>query len=274
MKLIDICVNLQNNQFQNDIGAIVERALQHDVGGMLLTATSVECVGKLLPWCESGTRYCTAGVHPHDAASLQPEWLDQLVHWLQHDAIRAVGETGLDFNRNYSPRAVQIDVFDAQIRLAQVHGLPLFVHDRDSGGEVLRRLRLAERDRALPPVVIHCFTGTRAELAAYLEADFYVGITGWVCDARRGKELRRVVSDIPLDRLLIETDAPFLRPHTVPETWHQSHGLPAKHKRRNEPALLPYVLQTIAEHRLEPMDLIARATTDNAQRLFGFELEH
>lgn len=270
--IVDIGVNLLSRQFQSDQDAVIERARAAGVGGMLITATDLNSTKSAIARCSSPDLFCTAGIHPHNAGSAgsaNEDWLQQLASLAQSPVVRAVGETGLDFNRNYSPVDIQIDFFRRQIELAQQINKPLFVHDRDSDGEVFKQLQLAG---SLPPVVIHCFTGNAVELDRYLAADYYIGITGWITDPRRGATLAELVTKIPLHRLLIETDAPFLRPHNTPTTFISEHNLPAKRKRRNEPALLPYVLDMIASHRPEAKTEIAAATTANASRLFGFSL--
>ena len=172
-------------------------------------------------------------------------------------AVRALGETGLDFNRNYSPKPAQLAAFEAQLELACEIELPLFVHDRDASTEV-HRLLARYRDR-LAGVVVHCFTADGAALDAYLDIECHIGITGWVCDTRRGGALRALVPRIPTELLLVETDAPFLRPHNAPK----ARG------RRNTPALLPYVIATLAELRGVEPESLAATTTQNARHLFG-----
>lgn len=265
--LIDICVNLLNGQFREDTEAIIARAAAAGVARFVITGTDLDSSRRALEWCTHGRR-ATAGVHPHDAGDLPADWLEQLHAIASDERVCAVGETGLDFNRNYTPQAAQRAVFDAQIELAQALGRPLFVHDRESNGEVLQRLLAASQRAPLPPVVIHCFTGTADELDAYLEAGFYIGITGWICDERRGDQLRGLVPRIPLERLLLETDAPFLRPHNAPPDFADRHGLSGRHRKRNEPALLPSVLAGVAACRDEPESVIAAATTRNAETLF------
>lgn len=178
----------------------------------------------------------------------------------------AVGECGLDFNRNFSTQEEQIRAFQAQIEVAIEVSKPLFVHDRESQGQVLKMLTKTN----LPPTVIHCFTGSENDLRGYLEAGFYIGITGWICDEKRGEDLRTMVKQIPLDKLLVETDAPFLRPQNAPSDFVSNHGIAAKWKKRNEPALLAWVVEEIAKHRQESVEHIAQATSNNAKLLFGF----
>ena len=263
-ELIDICVNVTNAQFNRDRDAVLARARDNDIVGMLFTASDLDSAREALLLCDGHTRLCTAGIHPHDAKDAATTWKEDLRVLAQDPHVRAVGECGLDFNRSFSPHDVQIDVFEAQIQIAKELGKPLFVHDRDSGGAVLRCLANHHR---LPPVVIHCFTGTRQELTRYINEGHYIGVTGWLCDTRRGASLRDMVPLIPLQRLLVETDAPFLKPHNAPRDFYRSPGSRAG---RNEPALLSYVVACLAEARNETFATVADATSRNARSLFGF----
>ena len=200
----------------------------------------------------------TAGVHPHHASQFTRDTVDELTRLTERPAVVAVGETGLDFFRNYSSPADQTQAFISQLDLAQAVGLPVFFHQRDAHDEFMAILEPVRAN--LVGGVAHCFTGDERELADYLALDLYVGITGWICDERRGHHLRELVRRIPLDRLLLETDAPYLLPRDLPK---KPPG------RRNEPALLPHILDVVAECiGLAPSEL-AQATTANAQRLFN-----
>lgn len=257
--MIDIGANLTDRSFAEDLGQVLDRASGAGVEKILVTGTSMGTSSAALNLANGDERlYSTAGVHPHDARNTTDHWLDQLREIATASKVLAIGETGLDFNRNYSPPEVQRTVFSEQIRLAAECGLPLFVHDRDSEGETFE---LLERHGAnVPGVVIHCFTGTESELNAYLNAGFYIGITGWVCDERRGLPLRQMVGAVPDDRLLIETDAPYLLPRTI---------RPKPRSRRNEPAFLSWVADELAGLRDTAVAELRAMTTANAQRLFG-----
>lgn len=257
--MIDIGVNLANKAFAADRAAVIERAKAAGVDAMIVTGTSIEESRSAVALADPAAGlYATAGVHPHEAGSVAEDWLQQLAALAEHPAVVAIGETGLDFYRDYSPRAAQRRVFRAQAELAVRTGKPLFVHDRDSGGETLATLH--DYRSELGKCVIHCFTGTGEDLAAYLAAGYSIGITGWICDERRGSELVALVRDIPPDRLMIETDAPFLLPRTI---------RPRPPSRRNEPAFLPYVAARLAECRGEEAATIRQLTHDNAERFFA-----
>ena len=170
----------------------------------------------------------------------------------------AIGECGLDFNRNYSPRDDQVRCFRAQLALAAELQLPVFLHERDAHDTFLGILR--EHRSSLTGAVVHCFTGTRVELDAYLSLDLHIGITGWICDERRGRDLVGLMPSIPARRLMIETDAPYLLPRNLPSPPRD---------RRNEPAFLPAVRDAVAAARGEAPATTAAATTATARAFFG-----
>ncbi len=262
--MIDIGVNLLNAQFKSDRELVLDRARQAGVEQMLVTATDLETTRQAIELCTQEKLFCTAGIHPHDSAAAPDDFVAQLTALARQPEVKALGETGLDFNRNFSPPDVQRDVFRAQIELAVQLGKPLFVHDRDSDGEVAELL--SRGGASAIGVVIHCFTGTREELRTYLDAGYSIGITGWVCDPKRGGLLRELVADIPMSRLLLETDAPFLLPKNMPN-WPPD-GVARKHKRRNEPAALPAIAATVAQLMGVTSDALIRATSRNARLLF------
>lgn len=260
----DIGLNLSSERFEADRDAVVAAALAAGVTTLLLTGTSVAESQKVLALAEhyAPHAYTTAGVHPHDASHLDAEGLAVLRTLLAHPRVVAVGETGLDFNRNYSPPAAQEKAFEAQLALAAETALPLFLHERDAATRMIAMLRTS-RD-AWRGGVLHCFTGDKAALFAYLDLGLHIGITGWVCDERRGQELRELVRHIPADRLLLETDAPWLIPRDMP-------SLPKS--RRNEPAFLPHIAEVVAGLRGESVQELAKQTTGNARQLFGIPVQ-
>jgi TatD DNase family protein len=262
--VIDIGVNLTNAAFRDDCAGVIARASTAGIARMVVTGTSLTDSRAAIDLCRRWPErlVCTAGIHPHDAARVPLDWRQQLEDMLTDAAVRAVGETGLDFNRNFAPRDAQLALFHAQIEMAIRARKPLFVHDRDTRGttaDVLAEHRAALNAAGIA-VVIHCFTGSAAELARYLADGFAIGITGWVCDERRGRELQELVPEIPDDRLMIETDAPFLTPRTMPR---------ALRARRNEPANLVWIARMLAELRGQSQQQVERITSANAARFFG-----
>lgn len=258
--LIDIGVNLGHDSFDHDRAAVMAAARQAGVIQMVVTGTSVDASLKAaeLAGEHPGVLFSTAGVHPHDATSFGIDTSAQLHRLLQQPQVVAVGETGLDFFRDFSPRDLQERAFAEQLELGVLTQLPVFLHQRDAHERFIGILK-EQRDK-LPRGVVHCFTGTREELHAYLDLDMYIGITGWICDERRGQELQRIVGDIPEDRLLLETDAPYLLPRTIE---------PKPSGRRNEPAYLVWVLAMVAQCTGRDPAAIAAATTRNAKVFFA-----
>ena len=256
--MIDIGANLTHRSFEDDRDEVLARARSAGVEGIVVTGTSVaeSRAAARLAATHAGV-WSTAGVHPHEAKSVSATWIDDIAALAGKPKVVAIGEAGLDFNRNFSPPAAQRDVFAAQIELAGRLDMPLFVHDRDSEGETAR---LLAEYRAKPDlVVIHCFTGSAQDLDTWLDAGYYIGVTGWICDPRRGGELRTLAPRIPSDRLLIETDAPYLMPATMRSK---------PRARRNEPAFLVEVANALAELRGTAAAEIAETTAENARRAF------
>ena len=276
--MIDICVNLQNSQFGNDRSEILERAAQAGITGILVCSTDLDMVSANQTLCERAQEetswpqlLTTAGVHPHDAQTWKETDSERLRKLSKDSLVSAIGECGLDFNRNFSEPKAQRRAFQAQIEVASETTLPLFVHDRDSQGEVLHWL---SQPIWPPSIIVHCFTGSAEELDNYLNADCYIGITGWLCDEVRGRALRELARLIPDNRLMIETDGPFLRPHNAPENarlFPDTLAALKKYRRRNEPALLPFVLNQLAQLREQSPQELAQLCSANAQRLFGFD---
>lgn len=259
VELIDIGANLTHNSFESDRDAVIARAIDAGVVGMVLTGTSGPDNPRVAALAESRPDYfrSTSGVHPHEAASWSDEIEASLRELAKCATHAAIGECGLDYNRNYSPRDLQREAFEAQLRIAAELGKPVFMHERDAHEDFAR---IVEKWRAkLPAAVIHCFTGSDDALKRYLELDLHVGITGWICDERRGAHLHESVAKIPADRLMIETDAPYLLPRTI---------RPKPKGRRNEPMHLPWVLRTLAEARGETPETLAHSTTATARAFF------
>lgn len=258
--MIDIGANLTHAAFAHDLDAVLARAREHGVEAMVVTGTSVaeSRVAADLAAAHPGLLYATAGVHPHHASECDARTVGALREIAARRGVVAIGECGLDFNRNYSPHPDQERWFVAQLELGCALGKPLFLHSRDAHPRFADILR-AHRDR-LPRAVAHCFTGSREELHAYLDLGLYVGITGWICDERRGAGLVELAREIPADRLLAETDAPYLTPRDLK---------PQPKARRNEPAFLPHIVRAIARARGEPAEAVAATTTRNARTFFG-----
>ena len=260
MQLIDIGANLGHDSFDHDRDAVLQRARDAGVAQLVVTGASREGSPKALQLAQAhpGLLFATAGVHPHHATEYTDECDAELRALHAHPEVVAVGECGLDYFRDFSPRPAQRRAFERQLQLAVDTRKPLFLHQRDAHADFMAMMR--GFDGTLGPAVVHCFTGTRAELFDYLDRDWYVGVTGWLCDERRGQHLRELVKHIPADRLLIETDAPYLLPRTVrPQPSH----------RRNEPMYLAHIVEELARDRGEEVTVTAAQTTANARKFFG-----
>ncbi|MFQ5549360.1 MAG: TatD family hydrolase [Woeseia sp.] len=260
--LVDIGANLTHGSFDEDRDEVIGRAASAGVTRIIVTGTDVQSSRDALALANTmpGTLYATAGIHPHHASDFSPAVRETLSVLTSEHAIVAVGECGLDYFRNFSPPEAQRDAFEAQLDLAAECGLPVFLHQRDAHEEFVDIL--TPKLGSISAGVAHCFTGNRKALNDCLSMGLYIGITGWVCDERRGETLREVVSEIPLDRLMVETDSPYLLPRTLN---------PRPRSRRNEPVHLTEVLRVVAEAMGQPEEVIARATTENAERFFGLE---
>ncbi|MED5526235.1 TatD family hydrolase [Gallaecimonas pentaromativorans] len=258
MTLCDIAINLTDSAFDSDRQQVVADAAAQGVNYLILTGTTVEQSTQAADYAASSQRaFATAGVHPHYADEAPADFIARLRQLARRPEVLAIGECGLDFFRDLSPRAVQEQVFAAQLELAGELAMPVLLHEREAAERqhaILRQFR----DR-LPGAVAHCFTGDEATLKRWLELDLYIGITGWICDERRGQHLRELVQMIPDDRLLVETDAPYLIPRDL-----------KLKSRRNEPQYLPHIVRTIAACRRQDPQTLAAMTLANSQRLFGF----
>jgi TatD DNase family protein len=257
--LIDIGINLGHDSYDADRDAVIGRAVASGVVQMIVTGASIAGSQKALEIARShpGRLFATAGVHPHHATELTSDSLSILEELAREPEVVAAGECGLDYFRDFSPRAVQREAFHRQLELAARVGKPVFLHQRDAHEDFFAILK--EHAEALPGGVTHCFTGGAHELNAYLELGFAIGITGWICDERRGAHLLPLMPAIPAARLLLETDGPYLMPRDL-------HPKPSS--RRNEPAYLPHIAAVVARARGEPLETLALSSTAATRALF------
>lgn len=265
MGLIDIGANLTDASFDADRDAVIERAAAAGVKQMIVTGTGLEESEAALALAERNPAIfrCTAGIHPH----LAERWTDspqearqRLGNVLESGLAVAAGECGLDYFRNLSPPDAQRAAFAGQLELAAEHGKPVFLHQRDAHNDFLAILKEHETDGL--DGVAHCFTGGPGEAESYLELGLYIGITGWICDERRNQDLLRTVPVLPLDRVLLETDSPYLLPRRP--------DVRPRKRRRNEPEFLPYVVRALARHMRVDPDELAEAARRNTRELFGW----
>jgi TatD DNase family protein len=258
--LFDICFNFTNSVFRSDEENVLQRAQKAGVTQYLITGSDLKDSHAAIELCERfGTGfYATAGVHPHLAKQWNMQTVEDLRELIAHPSVVAVGEAGLDYYRNYSSREQQLHAFELQCGLAAETGKPLFLHERDASKDFYPVLK-DYRDH-VDNIVVHCFTGDADSLHRYLDLDLHIGITGWICDERRGVHLQSLVRDIPANRLMIETDAPYLLPRSLPQP---------PRNRRNEPCFLTHIADTIATCREQTRDDLVQQTTLNANRFFN-----
>ena len=259
-QMIDIGINLMHRQFDRDRDQVLMSAAEAGVMQMMITGTSIRESEEAAAFAANhpGVLYSTAGIHPHDAKGCRGNTISKLKALAKLPQVVAIGECGLDYDRDFSPRDVQRHWFEEQIKLARDLNMPLFLHERAAFSDFKKILE--NYSEVCDKSVVHCFTGTGGELSAYLKLGCYIGITGWICDERRGGHLRRLVKMIPIHKLMVETDAPFLLPRNMVQKPKD---------RRNEPAFLPHVVQEIAKCMGKTPEEVARASYDNTLRFFG-----
>jgi TatD DNase family protein len=258
-ELLDIGANLTHDSFDSDRDEVMTRARAQGVSRFVVTGSDAAHSHKALALCRRhpGVLFGTAGVHPHHAKDYAADTGAELRNLLANPEMVAMGECGLDYFRNFSPPDVQRQVFEQQLELACASGKPVFLHQRDAHVDfmgILKRYR-----PRLVRAVVHCFTGTTKELQDYLELDCHIGITGWICDERRGLHLRQCVPLIPAGRLMIETDSPYLIPRDLKPR-------PASH--RNEPMYLKHICEVVAACVGKPPAQLAAETVANAVDFF------
>jgi TatD DNase family protein len=260
MELIDIGSNLTHESFSEDRADVIARAVLAGVTRQIVTGADLasSSAAAALAAANPSRLWSTAGVHPHHAATFDPARRDQLLELLKDPRVVAVGECGLDYFRNFSPPAAQRAAFIAQLEIAATVGKPVFLHQRDSHEDF--KAILQEFRGSLVGGVAHCFTGDSRQLEDYLALDLCIGVTGWICDERRGAHLREAVPRIPAHRMMLETDAPYLLPRDLS---------PRPKSRRNEPQYLPHIARAVARIRNESPESVAASSTETAVKLFN-----
>lgn len=259
--LIDIGLNLMHPSFKKDRTEIIANAKKEGISKFIITGTSVNSSEIALNYANKkenkGTLFSTAGVHPHDAKTCDNHTIDKLKEFSKEESVVAIGECGLDYNRNFSKPEIQRKWFEEQVKLAEELNMPLFLHEREAHEDLTNILKkypkIAEKS------VIHCFTGTKEEAENYLKLGCYIGVTGWICDERRGQSLQEAVTIIPPEKMMIETDAPFL----IPRNFDKK---PKTH--RNEPKYLKQVLKTIANFKNMDSEELGKTVTKTTKKLF------
>jgi TatD DNase family protein len=257
-ELIDIGINLAHDSYDADRDAVITRARDAGVTQMIVTGSGFASTAGAFALARQhpGKLFATAGVHPHHAGELSGARMAELEELARQPEVVAVGECGLDYFRNFSPRETQREAFHRQLELATRVGKPVFLHQRDAHADFAAILR---EHAAHWRGVAHCFTGTAEELGCYLQLGLAIGITGWICDERRGAHLGALMPHIPAERLLLETDGPYLLPRDL---------RPKPASRRNEPAYLPQIAAAVARARGEAVQSLSRSSTGAARALF------
>ncbi len=261
MELFDSHCHLNEKAYNRDLDRVIENARNAGVTAMMTVGITLKSSKRAIEIAETYKGcWASVGIHPHDAKQGSEAAISDLKKLAANPRVRAWGETGLDFNRMFSPAEVQEKWFIRQMEAAGELGLPLIFHERDSKGRFLELLR-AHAPKGCKGVV-HCFSGTKNEMEKYLDMGFYIGITGILTILKRGEKLREMAAQIPEDSLLVETDAPYLTPE------------PEKNRiRRNEPAFVKSVLIKLAETRGTDPARLARITLENACRLFNIDTQ-
>tara|TARA_B100000700_G_scaffold39464_1_gene39677 strand:- start:1664 stop:2437 length:774 start_codon:yes stop_codon:yes gene_type:complete len=256
--MIDIGVNLTSSQFAADTDAVVARARDAGITNMVVIGCDERDSQHAVELARRHQLFCTAGIHPHNTKDASAEFEQVIAQLASQSEVLAIGECGLDYNRDFSPRPVQREIFARQLALANELALPVYLHERDASADMLALLREYQ-----PRGIVHCFTGNAEQAQHYLELGLYLGITGWVCDERRSQALNEALAHIPRKRLLVETDAPYLLPRTI---------RPKPKSRRCEPHHLGYVVTHLAQrYACTEAEIIAQ-TKHNFSQLFNVEL--
>ena len=258
-EIADIACNFTSERFDKDLDEVINRAITNKITKFGLICSQMSDLNKLLKIYEqySKNMFYTIGVHPHHANEINDDYLKKLKNVITTNNPHAIGETGLDFFRNLSTYEQQIYVFEEQIKIAIDTNKPLFLHQRDSHDDFIKILRKYSSD--ISKAVVHCFTGTQEQLDDYLELDFYIGVTGWICDEKRNVELRKTIKNIPLEKLMIETDCPYLIPKNLVEKPKNN---------RNEPSNLNHIINEIAELMKIDIDILRKQTFINTINYF------
>ncbi len=261
-QFFDIGANLTHKSFDKDLESILSEANDQGVKRLSITGSCLEdsIIASEIAEKYKSTCISTAGIHPHNAKEYSPGLFTEIKSLLKKDVVKSIGETGLDFNRNFSSPKDQQLSFEAHIELSIEMNIPMFLHERDAHKKFIE-ITASYIDH-MPKSVVHCFTGNKDALLKYLEMGFYIGITGWLCDERRGKHLEELVSLIPLDRLMIETDSPYLLPRDM--------GI--DNSARNEPRYLGHIAKKVASFRPESEELLFSAIYMNSLDFFNLKI--
>ena len=257
---IDIACNFTHESFKRNLEEVINNAEHAGVEKFVLLCASLTDLDLIKQIQKNAPNkfFISAGIHPHHATETVEVNYDQLLRQLQSITPHAIGETGLDYFRNISPPDIQKESFRMHIEIAKELNLPLYLHQRDAHNDFIRIIR--ENRKNFPKFVVHCFTGTQKELDEYLDLGAYIGLTGWICDAKRNIDLRQSIKNIPIEKMMIETDSPYLIPKNL---------LNKPKKNINEPKYLPHIANEICELTGYELEEIKLATSKNAINFFS-----
>ncbi|MGB0893345.1 MAG: TatD family hydrolase [Parashewanella sp.] len=259
---IDIAVNLAGSKLEHQLEQVITDAQAANVAAFIVVGSHLPESQRVIELCQQCPKhlFATAGVHPHHASTWNDSSAQQLNNMLEHNTVVALGECGLDYNRNFSTPAQQRYAFEAQLELATHTQKPIYLHCRDAHQDFIKLIK--QYRPQLSKAVLHCFTGNRNEMQQCLDLDLHLGITGWVCDERRGQALAELVKDIPANRLMLETDSPYLLPRNM---------TPKPKSSVNYPKYLPIIAETIAKLRNEPLEIFSATCLNNTLAFFNLE---
>ena len=257
---IDIACNFTHESFKHNLDEVINNAEQEGVEKFVLLCASLADIDpiKVIQNNTPEKFFISAGIHPHYATEILEISHDALLKKLKSINPNAIGETGLDYFRNISPPDIQKKSFGMHIEIAKELSLPLYLHQRDAHGDFIRIIK--ENISNFPKFVVHCFTGTQAELDEYLELGAYIGLTGWICDEKRNIDLRKSIKNITIEKMMIETDSPYLIPKNL---------MVKPKKNVNEPKYLPHIANEICELTGYDLEELKSATSNNAIEFFS-----
>ncbi len=253
MPFIDSHSHLVLEPFQNDVDDVIQQAFSNDITHIVQSCDNLEEIEKNLVLTKKYDNiYSSVGIHPHEAKTWTESSREAIIKYTKEKKVIAIGETGLDFYYNYSPKDVQISVFKEQVKIAKETKLPLIIHCRDGFGELIEILK---EEKPECGGVFHCFTGTLSDALEGLKLGFYISFSG-IVTFKSAVDLKNVAKQIPLEKTLIETDCPFLTP------------IPYRGK-RNEPKFVTLIAKELAGIHNIPIEKIGEITSENTKRLFG-----
>lgn len=254
--LIDTHAHIDMEDFEPDFEQMLARAAQNGVEKIIIPAVEPSTFERVIKTAQKHENlYAATGVHPSDAKTFSPDALEKMEEMIKQPKVIAVGEIGLDYYWDKSFNDLQKDVFSAQIEFAKKHKKPIIVHDREAHGDTLEILKMTNAHET--GVIMHCFSGSPEFALECVKEGFYIALGG-VVTFKNAKKMKEVAKVVPLEKLLVETDSPYLTPE------------PYRGK-RNEPAYVKYAAQEIANIRGISFEELAKATTENAMRVFRFD---